>query len=113
MKCPNCGLFNPDSAERCDCGYDFNSSKIEKSYIIQKQKNSKKYVLGIFMIIFGALVGLSALFSLSSIVMVIMNSSSTQLVAPTFFGSLLWALFVTILTYLLLRYGIKIIKENK
>ena len=23
MKCPNCGLINPDSALRCNCGYDF------------------------------------------------------------------------------------------
>ncbi len=21
--CPNCGLINPDTVERCDCGYDF------------------------------------------------------------------------------------------
>jgi len=23
VRCPQCGLFNPDTAERCDCGYDF------------------------------------------------------------------------------------------
>ncbi len=23
MDCPKCGLINPESAERCDCGYDF------------------------------------------------------------------------------------------
>lgn len=23
MKCPNCGLINPDTAMWCDCGYDF------------------------------------------------------------------------------------------
>jgi hypothetical protein len=113
MKCPNCGLINPDSALRCDCGYDFNSSKIEKSYIPKKQKGPKKYALGIFMIILGSLFGLSALYSLSSIVIVVMNFSSTQLVAPEFLGSSLWALFITILTYLLLRYGIKMVKENK
>ena len=22
MECPNCGLFNTESAQRCDCGYD-------------------------------------------------------------------------------------------
>jgi len=23
MNCPNCGLINPPTAQRCDCGYDF------------------------------------------------------------------------------------------
>ena len=23
MKCPNCGSSNPETAQRCDCGYDF------------------------------------------------------------------------------------------
>jgi hypothetical protein len=23
MKCPRCGLINPEVAQRCDCGYDF------------------------------------------------------------------------------------------
>jgi hypothetical protein len=23
VKCPRCGLFNPDTAERCDCGHQF------------------------------------------------------------------------------------------
>ncbi len=27
MKCPHCGLENPDSAAECDCGYDFIQEK--------------------------------------------------------------------------------------
>ena len=27
MKCPNCGLINPQSTMRCDCGYEFVSGK--------------------------------------------------------------------------------------
>ena len=27
MKCPQCGLFSPDSAQRCDCGYDFGTQQ--------------------------------------------------------------------------------------
>ena len=23
MECQNCGVINPDTAERCDCGYSF------------------------------------------------------------------------------------------
>ena len=33
MKCPNCGLINPDSALRCDCGYDFPSATMKESYL--------------------------------------------------------------------------------
>jgi hypothetical protein len=27
-KCPHCGLFNPESAQRCDCGYDFEAREL-------------------------------------------------------------------------------------
>jgi hypothetical protein len=33
LNCPTCGLMNPSSAKRCDCGYDFFTSKQEKSYL--------------------------------------------------------------------------------
>jgi hypothetical protein len=33
MDCPICGLTNPKSALRCDCGYDFASRSIETSYL--------------------------------------------------------------------------------
>jgi hypothetical protein len=32
MNCPRCGLINPATAQRCDCGYDFISKSVEKSY---------------------------------------------------------------------------------
>ena len=32
MKCPRCGLFNPDYAMRCDCGYDFTKKAVDKSF---------------------------------------------------------------------------------
>lgn len=32
MKCPTCRLINPDTALRCDCGYDFQSHKMEQPY---------------------------------------------------------------------------------
>ena len=28
MKCPNCGLINPATAEQCDCGYSFKAQKM-------------------------------------------------------------------------------------
>ena len=30
--CPKCGLANPESAQRCDCGYDFAARSVERSY---------------------------------------------------------------------------------
>ena len=41
MKCPNCGLMNPDSAMRCDCGYDFVSQQIEESFLAPNSKEIK------------------------------------------------------------------------
>lgn len=32
-KCPNCGLINHPTAQRCDCGYDFDSEELKKSYL--------------------------------------------------------------------------------
>jgi len=31
MKCPNCGFENPDSAEWCACGYDFQKKEMMKT----------------------------------------------------------------------------------
>ena len=38
MKCPNCGLYNPDSAQTCDCGYNF-----EKGVVIQENNFKQSY----------------------------------------------------------------------
>src|SRR5262245_35407815 len=38
QKCPSCDLYNPEFALRCDCGYDFQSRQIEKSYLSIKQQ---------------------------------------------------------------------------
>ena len=32
-KCPKCGLYSPEIASRCDCGYDFPSGQMKDSYI--------------------------------------------------------------------------------
>jgi hypothetical protein len=33
MTCPQCDLLNPDTAQRCDCGYDFVSKDMRESYL--------------------------------------------------------------------------------
>jgi hypothetical protein len=39
MKCPNCRLINPNTALRCDCGYDFESGTIKESYLQTSPSN--------------------------------------------------------------------------
>jgi hypothetical protein len=38
--CPKCGLLNPATAGRCDCGWDFTTSRQKRSHL--KSKNSTK-----------------------------------------------------------------------
>jgi hypothetical protein len=33
VTCPKCGLFSPDEAVRCDCGYDFAAREVRDSYL--------------------------------------------------------------------------------
>ena len=70
MDCPDCGLINPDTAIRCDCGYDF-GPKALKSKGTYRFKTLLVYgnlilglgwfifVLGIFGIIAGIAAGLA------------------------------------------------------
>jgi len=48
MKCPNCSLFNPDSAFLCDCGYNFKDSRQEKSRL--KTQVSEKLLIDLIKI---------------------------------------------------------------
>lgn len=38
MKCPKCGLINPDSAQKCDCGYNFQSRSMQEPYLTLKEQ---------------------------------------------------------------------------
>jgi hypothetical protein len=46
MKCPRCGLLNPEQAQRCDCGYDFKDGIVKKAYFKQGlPRGFKTYVI--------------------------------------------------------------------
>ncbi len=34
QQCPTCRLYNPDTALRCDCGYDFETKEQRPSYLV-------------------------------------------------------------------------------
>ena len=37
MECPNCGLLNAATAQRCDCGFDFGSRTMERSLLSSEE----------------------------------------------------------------------------
>ncbi|SRR5258705_4657146 len=57
--CPKCGLANPDTAQRCDCGYDFSSRTMKESYLVPRalegQPAERWIVGGIRYVCFGVM----------------------------------------------------------
>jgi len=47
MDCPQCRLINPDTAQRCDCGYNFVSktSEIKQKGFIKGRMNGAQYFI--------------------------------------------------------------------
>ena len=41
MDCPKCGLVNVETAERCDCGYDFASGQMKLSYANPRSRDDR------------------------------------------------------------------------
>ena len=50
MKCPNCSLWNPPTAQRCDCGYDFDKHRVDVAFAPPKIPMPAQ-VLGVFLTI--------------------------------------------------------------
>ena len=66
MECPECGLISPASAQRCDCGFDFQTGKIKESYLPapredpvkarERVKSSYMHIaLGVFLLLLGGI----------------------------------------------------------
>jgi hypothetical protein len=61
MKCINCGLINPETALRCDCGYDFATQSMMASYIPGYESPLRIYRLPAFVRIVIVFVGVGPL----------------------------------------------------
>jgi hypothetical protein len=71
MKCPRCGLFNPESALRCDCGYDFETKTIQTSY---DQVSLPKIVTGFVV----ALLATDAIVLAIRVIQLLINSAAND-----------------------------------
>jgi hypothetical protein len=63
-QCPNCGLINPPSAQRCDCGFDFHARSMRQSYLSARargQSSAGTRAVGIGCLAVGILLSLSGL----------------------------------------------------
>lgn len=62
MNCPRCGLVNPAEAQRCDCGWDFQSHTVETAYFKQELPKDIRIYLRVLVVlnVLGALVALLA-----------------------------------------------------
>ena len=47
MDCPNYKLVNPPTASRRDCGYDFQTHTIERSYLTERDKRLSRTGTGV------------------------------------------------------------------
>ena len=86
MDCPRCGLVNPGIAERCDCGYDFKSKKVEKAYFRQGLPAPIKTYIGLVVVV-NVLLGIRAIGSARPF---------TQ-IGPAVFAAVVYPLYVQLL----------------
>jgi hypothetical protein len=47
MECPNCKLVNPPNANRCDCGYDFQTHAMEESCLTEADRRLSRKSAGV------------------------------------------------------------------
>jgi hypothetical protein len=81
MKCPNCGLLNPESAQKCDCGYDFLAQKIEPQSHGPAKRPKWVWVILVFYIV-------SAIFTLPSFALIYSGAVPLNAAQQEYFSGL-------------------------
>lgn len=51
MECPKCGLISPESAQRCDCGYDFVTDVPQKPTTVAERASEPREKVSDFMVV--------------------------------------------------------------
>jgi hypothetical protein len=80
MDCPECNLTNPPTAERCDCGYDFQTARMKEPYLPESEKRLAISVacgmslLSLVALALGCAVALVAFYAFTVVVPCISNS---------------------------------------
>jgi len=97
-KCPHCGLWNHDSALRCDCGYNFEKGAVDESYD-KKPRLITGELLGFFYVIFALLLLVWPFFSLGGAFAYIAHGSTT------FLQIAVWSVWTYPATYLIALIG--------
>lgn len=60
VQCSRCGLFSPDMAQRCDCGFDFETQTVQTSYLkVELPRQFRSYMK--FLMLYNGIVVLGAL----------------------------------------------------
>jgi len=77
MKCPNCGLVNPESAAKCDCGFDFLGGGMEQ--VIKNPKKRGKPFLIFWHLLMFIVIALVTYTIMNSFVHPLIPSSSAAL----------------------------------
>jgi hypothetical protein len=58
-ECPACGLISPGSAQRCECGYDFERGELSRearaAHAAAREAGNSAIIGGIGLIVFGVL----------------------------------------------------------
>ena len=61
MECKNCGLLNPDTAMRCDCGYDFPTHTVRAPYLVKPAKPASNRLVRQYVIACGVALAIEVL----------------------------------------------------